>query len=811
MKHFVTRCAGALAIIFLLSNLSALAQSEQSPLDRLAEQLSRIESAVRIEDPPADILIRSRNNISEIRSELSTFLDSILPEIESLQNRMSQFDGASQDDTDTSAEETDEPPTNVTGEDAQADRAQLEERLNTLSDDRARAQSLLILSDDLLASIAEKRRQTFAEQLFSVSASLVDPALFSQALDQLQLAQSGFSALVRDWTEDLFTGLSVQSGIQVVIWLAVIFAAIIASRAAADWIRSKRKTDLNTNAGLRTLPAFARFIRDFAIPSLFIGAGLFAVTTFASMPANLAAIIRQFALCAVGALAAYGLLRAFLSPGSAKSRLVPVTNSAATRLVRYGVLIATANGIYLVLDKVSETFALTLSFTVFFGGWLAIVQAALMILFVRTTNQGLREKAEQDNIDAPTGGWRILLPIAALLAMITILAALTGYVSFGRFLATQSASIGLIIGFLALVIRLIDVGIARLFSQDSAFADVLSRNIGLKPEGLPLGGIVFSGVLKTVIGLIALLAAILPWGIDGQDLVQSFNSVAEGFSIGEARLSPTAIFAGLVSFVLVIILTRLLRGWLENRFLPATQMDIGLQNSIAKTVGYIGFVVAGLYAFNAIGVDLSQLAIVAGALSVGIGFGLQSIVNNFVSGLILLAERPIKQGDWVIAGGTEGTVRRINVRATEIETFDQATVVIPNSELVSGRVTNWVLGDTRGRIGIDIGVGYDSDPDKVKELLIEVANSHPLILSYPAPAVYFLDFGDSALVFGLRAYLADIGNGYSTRSDLRFEILRRFREAEIEIPFPQRDVNVRNLNIELPEKSETDPSKEANS
>jgi small-conductance mechanosensitive channel len=238
-------------------------------------------------------------------------------------------------------------------------------------------------------------------------------------------------------------------------------------------------------------------------------------------------------------------------------------------------------------------------------------------------------------------------------------------------------------------------------------------------------------------------------------------------------------------------LTRALQGWLRQRYLPLTDIDPGLQTSIATATGYIGFIIAVAVAFGAVGIDLSQLALVAGALSVGIGFGLQSIVGNFISGLILLVERPIKPGDWIIVGAEEGTVKKVSVRATELQTFDRATVVIPNSDLISGTVKNWVLGGTMGRVSIVIGVAYGSDADEVREILIGCAADHPLVISYPEPRVLFLDFGDSALMFRLDAYLADISNGFGTRSDIRFEILKRFREAGIEIPFPQRDVNLR--------------------
>jgi small-conductance mechanosensitive channel len=186
---------------------------------------------------------------------------------------------------------------------------------------------------------------------------------------------------------------------------------------------------------------------------------------------------------------------------------------------------------------------------------------------------------------------------------------------------------------------------------------------------------------------------------------------------------------------------------------------------------------------------------VAGALSVGIGFGLQNIVNNFVSGLILLFERPIKSGDFVTVGGVEGTVKQISIRSTEIETLDRQNVIVPNSELVSQQVTNWVLHDPHGRLQLLVGVAYGSDVDKVRDVLLDVAQGHPQVLtdgiSSPRPKVLFREFGDSALIFELRVWIRQIRRRFDVSSEINFGIERAFREAGIEIPFPQRDLHVK--------------------
>ena len=203
---------------------------------------------------------------------------------------------------------------------------------------------------------------------------------------------------------------------------------------------------------------------------------------------------------------------------------------------------------------------------------------------------------------------------------------------------------------------------------------------------------------------------------------------------------------------------------------------------------------AALIALSIAGVTFQNLAIIAGALSVGIGFGLQNIVNNFVSGLILLFERPIRTGDWIVVGGVEGHVRRISIRSTQIETFDHADVIVPNSDLISGNVTNWMLRDNYGRVRIPVGVAYGSDTQRVKEILLRVAREHPLVVSNSRvvsdPYVLFLSFGDSSLNFELRAHVRHVDRRLTVLSDLNFAIDDAFREAGVEIPFPQRDLHI---------------------
>ncbi|KAB2889383.1 MAG: mechanosensitive ion channel [Desulfobulbaceae bacterium] len=325
------------------------------------------------------------------------------------------------------------------------------------------------------------------------------------------------------------------------------------------------------------------------------------------------------------------------------------------------------------------------------------------------------------------------------------------------------------------------------------------RQIGVRPDeededDLLKGVGWLRAILKLLLAVAVVLLFVQIWDFSDVYAAAIFSFLTDGFHLGKILVVPARIVVGLLIFIIGWTLALWVKKILEQKWMREASFAPSTREALLTVIGYVCYVLAAIVGLSVAGVNFSGLAVIAGALSVGIGFGMQNIVNNFVSGLILLFERPIKRGDWIVAGTTEGYVKKISVRSTIIQTFDRADVIVPNSELISSPVTNMMFNDPRGRLRVSVGVAYGSDTSLVRSLLLEIAGSHPEVVvdgTSPRPDVFFMEFGESSLNFDLLCHLKNIDSKPRVRSEINFRIDDAFRQHGIEIPFPQRDIHIR--------------------
>jgi len=391
--------------------------------------------------------------------------------------------------------------------------------------------------------------------------------------------------------------------------------------------------------------------------------------------------------------------------------------------------------------------------------------------------------------------------VVNLVLLLTLITEWLGYINLS--LAVRG---GVLITFVLLILFFAVTTVFQLIfnSLDKGSNKLSSRirtKLGVEGDNVIPGLVWIRLTLSVVLWGSFFLLLVNIWDYNGGLLTQLKNYIINGFTLGDYRVVPSKILWAVLVFSGLLAISGWIKCQLEKQWLDMINIDSGARDAVVTISGYVMFLMSILIGLSVAGFNFGNIAIVAGALSVGIGFGLQNIVNNFVSGLILLFERPIRKGDWVEVGTTAGYVKNIQIRSTLIRTFDNSDVIVPNSELISNQVTNWMLSSKRGRAIIPVGVAYGSDIEQVKEILLKIAEDNEQLIhgvKQWAPKVLFRAFGASSLDFELRVFLKEVSGRLGVISDLNFAIDKAFREANVEIPFPQRDVHVRTL----PDKSE---------
>jgi len=649
-----------------------------------------------------------------------------------------------------------EPGADVTPEVA-ASRRDLDKQLQQANRQRADCEQIAQLGKELFDSVLAIEKAALTTHLLTreratwevAPAAITDPVAWSRLVTGLLSAGSGWDRL------------SLQQRIGTGTLLVVLLFAGLGLR---HYWQTRSMQSVQMRSVIDVLPGL--------LPA---GAVFLLLSTL--LPEWPPALIASVALAVVVWLVAGIIIDTWLAGRMAKG-LAPNDAKLLGRWVRIlaalllmGGLLLSANAViglpaphYLVLRTASV--------------WLLVVGLAWSALILRRV-PGL----------AGTRGMRILLVVAAV---VIALAETAGYrnLSFYLLIGLGGTAAGLLAAKEAslLLTHLYDGLDEGTYAWQRGFRNWVGLTAGEKVPGL----IWFRLASALVVWAAFLLWALWIWGLSDQGIGLVLDQVTGGFEIGSLRIAP----AKLVGAIAVLAIGMSLSRWLRYKVVPdlvrRSRLDRGGREAITTISGYAGVLITLLIALGVAGINFAHLALVAGALSVGIGFGLQNVVNNFVSGLILLFERPVRTGDWVVVGDTQGFVRKISIRSTQIETFDRADVIVPNSELISNKVSNLMLNDPWGRIIVSVGVAYGSDVKQVMEILLAVAGEHPGVMKnqpgVTPPTAFFVAFGDSALQFELRCFIRQIDRKFSITSDLNIAIDAAFRKAGITIPFPQQDV-----------------------
>jgi small-conductance mechanosensitive channel len=664
-------------------------------------------------------------------------------------------------------------------------RAELNYHFGLLSAGQAAVNSTNLRIDHLINTIQDIRRKNFTSSLFQPVPGIYSYQTWAKLPDYVPSATSRARDLVSDWWDSVRDRNEVLliAFEAVLLWLMLTFAAWHGVRRLRRWRHEgeppfwRRASSAAGVILLRILPVVA--------PIMFLY-GMIAEAH--ALPERVDWIFYSTAQSIIIIFAVSALVTTVFAPRSSQWRLISASDRAAARICGLVLTLASVYGvttlIYITTRLVQAPFALTVA--VAFPSSLLLAGIVVAILLTPLDGQ------HRDRIPSLRWLTALRIPIWITVAAIVV-CALGGYLALSRFLAQQLIVTGSILAFVYLLLLWVDGFMQGLGDDSAATGRWLKERAGLERRRreqlvLPIGLFLKFAVLVLSVPLI-----LLQWGYRWPDIYDWYSQLFFGFQIGNTQVSFAVLLASIIVFGLAYAAARLFQSWLDARILKPAGISGGVRDSIRIGVGYVGIVIAALAAFSYAGFNLSNLAILAGAFSVGIGFGLQSVVNNFVSGLILLAERPVKVGDLVVVGGEEGYVRKISVRSTEVETSERARVLIPNSYFITEKVKNWTLRDNTRRIVIPVNVSYGCDPRKVMATLLKVAKDNPDVMTTPVPSVDF-DFGADSLNFKLYAFVYDLNKGGSTSTDLRIAILDAFNEAGIAMPFRQTDPMPQNVD-----------------
>ena len=756
------------------TSISAETKAVRAKLDGFKADLDQKEAAIQGRTMSDADLQNIRVQIEPIIGEIRTVVDELTPKLEASKQRLTQL-GPKPDKG--------QPEESA---DVARDRAEREAAVAELDETQRLGRALLVQAEQLNTQIGDLRRAGFTRALFEQSDGVFSPNLWMNVVQAVPRELRALGIVLGDALEQLRRSTSLGVLLLLGLSIGAAIALYVGRRSIAPRLVRRDPAVTDPSRRSRLLAALGVLILG-AAPAI---AGSWIVwVAFDSadiVPPRLEQIVR--ALLSGLAFIAFvrALIDAILAPDHTSWRLIPVRDASAVRIMSFSVTLATVMVAGKVIEAFNTAIAAALPVTVMTRAIFALAEAFVFAELLRRF--AARETQDEACLgpyiaqDVDIGG--PLRSLGWFLVALVVGSAIGGYVALASFVIDQAVWISIVVALLVLCIALADEFIGGSLRGQTRLATALQANTGLRRRSLEQIGVLGSGVARLALIIVGILLVLAPWGIESTDVTGSLRAVFFGFNVGDVTISLSSILLAALLFAAGFAVTRLIQRWLNNTFLPATDLDAGLRNSISTAAGYVGIITAGVIAFTYLGLSLERVTIVAGALSVGIGFGLQSIVNNFISGLILLWERPIRVGDLVVVGDGEGYVRRINVRSTEIQAFDRSTLIVPNSNLISGIVRNRVRNDRVGRVLVSVPVPRASDPDQVAEIMRKAALAHREVMSEPAPRVLFKKVTENTIDFDLISFVDDIDAAGRVSSDIYFEIFRGLRKAGIGVPAP---------------------------
>ncbi len=663
--------------------------------------------------------------------------------------------------------------------DIAATRARLTEDLSKLQGRITRAELAITRAQGVQGEIGRREQALTQRRLAVRGPSPLLPATWQDALTDQNVVYRSLQPSLMQWWRNL--QIAQMDTLTIFSAIGILAIAAVLAFPLRRWVLSRwgpRAEIAEPSYARRIVAAIAGTVARVLLPALAIIAlhGLFVITLPAQIEDTAFPI---FVLASGGYLVLFfivsGLTIACLSPDYPAWRLVPVPAKAAIKLGRRVVTGALCFLILsVVVNGVSDPRSLTPapSFT-------SILALAASLIAVVVFLPGLRAKYWISDTHFKSRLSWMLRGLAALAILASLVAALSGYASLAKDLLISLSVTATLIGAALLLREIIGESIRALMTPGSRLYDAVSRTTGLAPEtGRRLAfwlRLMADVVLWPPVAYVVLIACGLSPTLLNAWTVRFFTQIR----LGDLNLSLIDIAAAIATVIIGFLLVGAIKRWVRERVMPNTQLDLGMQNSIATGVGYVSGLIVLMIAIMVLGIDFSSIALVAGALSVGIGFGLRTVVENFVAGLLLLIERPIKTGDWIVVGPTEGIVKSISVRSTEIETFDRASVIVPNSALIASPVINWTHKNRIARVMVKLSVSPGTDAQAVRRILLHCAGKAEHVMKHPAPSVIFRAIGEEKLDFELRCFVSDTDYYLPTLSDINFAVDAALRHEQI--------------------------------